>query len=209
VDGTGTLDCAGGSTDYNFVLEVDHHTNAAPQNNGGLPQDPTCSASYTDPVQGTVWHACLEQSGGSCNLNNLHPGVCNSPYHPTYTGTYPAAGMTVKLPLRLRSVSGSNGDPCDGVGDTYNVTTTFTAFLTTGTARGTVYDANNVNRKIDHGASCYGGTCVTEVTGAPAGSFCADEQATLSGTKLVTALTVLDLHSMAGDTVATVELQCQ
>ncbi|GIW43515.1 MAG: hypothetical protein KatS3mg077_0797 [Candidatus Binatia bacterium] len=208
-DGWGTLDCDGGTPNYDFWLEVDHNTNAAPQSNGGFVADASCTATYTDPLTGETWLACMEQSGGTCNLNNLHPGVCNSPYHPSYPGTFPAGGMTVRLPLRLKNVAQASGNPCDGVGDTYNVTTEFTAFLTTGTARGTVYDANNTNRKIDEGAACYGGTCVTRVTGAPVTAFCADPQASLAGVKMVTALTVLDLHSLGGDTAATVEVQCQ
>lgn len=208
-DGFGVTDCNGGSSDYNFSLAVDHNTNGAPQSNGGFPQDQSCTSTYTDPITGELWHACLEQSGGTCNLNNLHPGVCNSPYRPEYAGVFPAGGITLRLPLRLKNVAQATGNPCDGNGDTYNVTTEFTAFLTTGVARGTVYDANNADRKIDQGAPCYGGNCVTEVTGTPATAFCADPQASLSGTKLVTVLTVIDLHSLAGDAVATVELQCQ
>ncbi len=209
VDGYGVVDCVGGQSGYDFRLEVDHNTNGPPQSNGGFPADPSCSATYTDPLTNDTWHACLEQSGGTCNLNNLHPGVCNSPYHPSYSGTFPAGGMVVRLPLRLKNVSQSNGNPCDGAGDTYNVTTEFTAFLTTGTARGTVYDANNLNRKIDQGQPCYGGMCVTEVSGSPASAFCADSAASLSGVRLVTALTILDLHALGGDTAATVEVQCQ
>ncbi len=208
-DGTGVIDCGGGSPHYNFFLAVDHNTNDSPKSTGGFAKDSTCAATYQDPVTGELWQACREQTGGSCNLNNLHPGVCNSPYHPSYGGNSPAGGLTVRLPLRLKNVAQATGDPCDGVGDTYNVTTEFTAFLTTGTARGTVYDANNFDRKIDHGASCYRGSCVTEVAGIPVTAFGADPQASVAGTKLVTALTVLDLHSIAGDTVATVEVQCQ
>ncbi|MCX8072781.1 MAG: hypothetical protein N3C12_10065 [Candidatus Binatia bacterium] len=209
VDGFGQLDCDGGVANYNFRLEVDHNTNQPPQSNGGFPQDASCSATFTDAVTGQAWSACLEQSGGTCNLNNLHPGVCNSPYRPTYSGAFPAAGMTIRLPLRLKNVAGATGNPCDGVGDTYNVTTEFGAFLTTGTARGTIYDANNQNRKIDQGAPCYGGSCVTEVSGSPPAAFCGDPTASLVGTKLVSVLTVVDLHSFAGDAAATVELECQ
>lgn len=209
VDGSGILDCDGGEPNYGFLTQVDHNTNAAPQSNGGFPADPTCTATETDPVTGAISNACLEQSGGTCNANNLHPGVCNSPYHISYPNPFAAGGMTVRVPLRLKTVSSATGDPCDGVGDTYGATTDVNAFLTTGTAHGTIFDANNQNRKIDQGAPCRGGSCVTEVTGATLGTFCANPTSSISGAKIVTAIGVLDLDSTAGDTVATVELQCQ
>ncbi len=209
VDGVGILDCDGGEPNYGFLTQVDHNTNNPPQSNGGFPADPTCTATETDPVTGSISTACLEQTGGTCNANNLHLGVCNSPYHVSYPGTFGAAGMTVRVPLRLKTVSSSSGNPCDGVGDTYGASTEVSAFLTTGTARGTVFDANNENRKIDHGASCRGGSCVTQVTGVPLTNFCANPANSLSGSRMVTAIGVLDLDSTAGDTVATVELQCQ
>lgn len=209
VDGTGIVDCDGGEPNYDFLTQVDHNTNAGPQSNGGFPADPTCTATYTDPVTGAVSNACLEQSGGTCNANNLHPGVCNSPYHTTYPNSFTAGGMTVRVPLRLKTVSSSTGNPCDGVGDTYGASTEVNAFLTTGTARGTVFDSNNENRKIDQGASCRGGSCITQVTGVGLSTFCGNPAASLSGSRMVTAIGVLDLDSTAGDTVATVELQCQ
>ena len=46
-------------------------------------------------------------------------------------------------------------------------------------------------------------------SGYPASAFCADSAASLSGVRLVTALTILDLHSLGGDTAATVEVECQ
>lgn len=209
VDGTGILDCDGGEPNYGFLTQLDHNTNGAPQSNGGFPADPSCTATETDPVTGAISNACLEQSGGTCNANNLHPGVCNSPYHTSYPGSFAAAGMTVRVPLRLKTVSSSSGNPCDGVGDTYGASTEVNAFLTTGTAHGTVFDANNQNRKIDQGASCRGGSCVTEVSGATLSSFCTNPSASISGAKIVTAIGILDLDTTAGDTVATVELACQ
>ncbi len=209
VDGAGILDCDGGEPNYGFLTQVDHNTNAAPQSNGGFPADPTCTATATDPVTGSISSACLEQTGATCNANNLHPGVCNSPYFNSYPNSFASGGMTVRVPLRLKTVSSSSGDPCDGVGDSYGASTEVNAFLTTGVAHGTIFDANNQNRKIDQGASCRGGACVTEVTGTPLTTFCSNPSASLSGAKMVTAIGVLDLDSTAGDTVATVELQCQ
>jgi hypothetical protein len=211
VDGTGIVDCDGGEPNYGFLTQIDHNTNNPPQSNGGFDADPTCTATYTDPVTGSVFTACLEQSGGTCNFNNLHPGVCNSPHHFTYPNNFAAGGMTVRVPLRLKPVSSWTENPCDGVGDTYGASIEVNAFLTTGTARGTIFDSNNENRKIDQGASCRGGigVCVTQVTGAPLTSFCSNPSASLSGSKMVTAIGVLDLDSIAGDTVATVELSCQ
>ncbi len=209
VDGTGIVDCDGGEPNYDFLTQIDHNTNNSPQSNGGFPQDTTCTATYTDPVTGSVSNACLEQNGGTCNANNLHPGVCNSPYHTSYPNSFAVGGMTVRVPLRLKTVSSASGNPCDGVGDTYGASTEVNAFLTTGTARGTVFDSNNENRRIDQGASCRGGSCITQVTGSTLSTFCSNPSASLSGAKIVTAVPVLDLDSTAGDTVATVELQCQ
>jgi hypothetical protein len=209
VDGVGEVDCNGGDANYNFLSQVDHNTNAAPQSNGGFAADPTCAATYTDPVTGGVSNACLEASMGTCNANNLHPGVCNSPTHTTYSGTFATAGMSVRMPLRLKVVSAATGDACDGVGDTYSTTADVNAFLTTGSAQGTIFDSNNENRKIDQGASCRGGSCVTLVTGAPLTSFCSNPANALSGSKMVTAFGAIDLDPTAGDAVATIELQCQ
>jgi hypothetical protein len=207
-DGTGILDCDGGEPNFNLLSQIDHNTNGAPQSNGGFPADPTCSAVYTDPLTGGTSNACLEASMATCNANNLHPGVCNSPVHTTYSGTFPAAGLAVRMPLRLKVVSSSTGNECDGVGDTYSTTSEVNAYLTSGTARGTVFDSNNENRKIDQGAGCRGGSCVTQVSGAGLSTFCSSG-GSISGGKVVTAFPAIDLDSTAGDAAATVELQCQ
>jgi hypothetical protein len=211
VDGVGAVDCDGGEPNYNFLSQVDHNTNGAPQSNGGFAADPTCTATYTDPVTGGISSACREVSMGTCNAQNLHAGssLCNSPTNTSYSGTLASGGMTVRMPLRLKVVTSSTGDACDGVGDVYGTSAEVNAFLTTGQARGTVYDSNNENRRIDHGASCRGGSCVTQVTGATLSSFCSNPANSLAGARMVTAFPVVDLDSTAGDAAATIELQCQ
>jgi hypothetical protein len=207
-DGVGQIDCDGGELDYSLLSQQDHNTSTAPQSNGGFAQDTACDDTFVNEATGELSLACLESSGGMCNANNLHVGVCNSPIHTTLSGSYPAAGMTALVPLTLRVVDTASGAPCDGVGDVYSQEVELTAFLTTGIAHTTVFDANNSNRKIDQGASCRGGTCVTEVTGAPRACALIDG-GTLTGLKSVTAFPAVDLDSLAGDAGATVELTCQ
>jgi hypothetical protein len=83
------------------------------------------------------------------------------------------------------------------------------AFLTTGVAHTTVFDSNNENRKIDQGASCRGGACVTEVTGAALTSFCSNPANSLAGSRMVAAFPAVDLDTTGGDVAATIELECQ
>jgi hypothetical protein len=207
-DGSGLIDCNGGEPAYSLLAQQDHNTNAAPQSNGGFAQDTGCDDTFVSEASGDVSTACLESAGGTCNANNLHTGICNSPTHTTVSGTFASGGATVLVPLTLRVVDVASGAPCDGVGDTYSTVVDLSAFLTTGTARGTVFDANNENRRIDHGVSCRGGSCVTQVTGAPRSCALIDG-GSLAGLKSVTAFPAVDLDSLAGDAGATVELTCQ
>ena len=78
IDGAGKIDCNGGDPNIDYQSRIDHNTNTAPGVNGGLPQDPECNDTRTDP-SGGVEDACLEASGSTCNPNSPHPGLCNSP----------------------------------------------------------------------------------------------------------------------------------
>jgi len=218
VNGTGTLDCNGGESNYNFISELDHNTNGASQSNctgnnthpQACAQDTTCTASFTNPVTGAVSDACLEASMATCNAGNLHTGICNSPTRTTYSGTAPAGGLQVIEPLQLKVVGSSTGNECDGVGDTYSTTVEVEAYMTSGQAEATVFDSNNENRRIAHGAGCRGGSCVTRVTGNPATALCMNPvSGSLNGVKFVTAFSAIDLDATAGDAVATVEMTCQ
>ena len=209
-DGHGVLDCNGGEANYNMLKEVDHNTNAAAQSNGGFSADPQCDDTFTDALTGGISNACLEASAGTCNGKNLHLGVCNSPTHTTYSGTAAAGALIIRTPLVLKVVSTSTGNMCDGVGDVYSTEVEVDAYLTSGQAESTIYDANNENRKIAQGAGCRGGSCTTRVTGATLPSLCTDPiNGSLTNGKIVTAFPAIDLDSTAGDAAATVEMTCQ
>ncbi len=213
LDGFGTIDCDGGAPNYDYTVEVDHNTSTAPSTPpGGFPQDASCTQTFIDPVTGGTSSACLEASVATCNAKNIHLGVCNSAVHTTYAQptptplrAFPPGGLTIRLPLALKVLS--SGTCSSGV---FGATANVDAFLTTGQARGIVYQSNNSTKKMDEGQSVKGGTAKTQVTGTPLTAFCSNPTgSTLAGSKMVTAFPVLDLDTTAGDTVATVELTCQ
>jgi hypothetical protein len=76
------------------------------------------------------------------------------------------------LIVRLVSDVGPDMQQCTS-DDVYSAPAQFNAVLTTGTARATVFDANNVDNSLldDHFSAALPqgcSTCVTQVTGAPA-----------------------------------------
>ncbi len=175
---------------------------------GGLPQDPQCDDTRTRP-DGTIGDACLESSVGTCNLNNLHPGVCNSPVEYVESGTFPIGGARLieYLTLQLVTDVGPDGQQCTA-DDTYSAPADVRAFLTTGVARATVFDANNTdNNLLDHaGAGC--STCITQVTGAVRSCSSIIVSGRLTNMKVVTSVPFVDLESSIGDAAATVEIKC-
>lgn len=211
IDGDGKVDCNGGEPNINITTRVDHNTTNAPGSNGGLPQDLDCNDTRTDPG-GTVSNACLESPVGTCNANNIHPGVCNSPTEYVESGTFSSGSLRVSETLTLRLVSdvGGDGQQCTG-DDTYSAPATLQGFFTTGTAHTTIYDVNNVsNTMLDHlnsAGSC--GTCITEVTGLLRTCNAMLGSGGLDNLKFVGALPVLDVNTQVGDAAVTVEVECQ
>jgi hypothetical protein len=214
IDGTGKVDCNGGDPNINLNVRVDHNTANAPGSNGGLPQDPECDDTRTNP-DGATSQACLESVSGSCNANNTHPGACNSPTEYVESGTFVSGDFRVAESLSLQLVSDVGGDGIQCTADdTYSDPVVFRAFLTTGTARATIYDANNVaNSILDHqtgGAPPLGcSSCVTQVVGAPRGCSNITGSGGLKNLKLVGALPVIDIDPQVGDAGVNIEITCQ
>jgi hypothetical protein len=209
VDATGKIDCDGGEPNLDITTRVDHNTNNPPGGNGGLPQDPECDDTRTAP-DGSVSTACLESAVSTCNLNHPHAGVCNSPTEFTESGTFGAGHLriTERLTLQLVSDVGPDGQQCTS-DDTYSAPATLNAFLTTGTARATVYDANNVaDALLDHqGAGC--SSCVTQVIGVPRSCSNINSAAGVKNLMIVGALPVIDVDTSVGDAGVTVQVECQ
>jgi hypothetical protein len=209
VDATGKIDCDGGEPNLDIQTKVDHNTNNAPGSNGGLPQDPECDDTRTAP-DGSISTACLESAVSTCNLNHPHPGVCNSPTEFTESGTFGAGHLrlTERLTLQLVSDVGGDGVQCTD-DDTYSAPATLNAFLTTGTARATVYDSNNVADSLldDHANTC--SSCVTQVIGVPRSCSNINTASGVKNLMLVGALPVLDVDPSVGDAGVTVQVECQ
>jgi hypothetical protein len=214
IDAAGKIDCNGGEPNKDITTRIDHNTNNPPGTNGGLPQDPECDDTRTAP-DGSTSNACLESTGGTCNPNNTHLGVCNSPREYVESGTFASGDMRLIEPLIIRLVSdvGPDGMQCTS-DDVYSAPAQFNAILTTGTARATVYDANNVDNSLldDHFSAplpqgC--GTCITMVTGAPRSCTNINGSGGVKTLKLVTAQPAVDVDASVGDAAVTVEVECQ
>lgn len=209
IDATGKIDCNGGDPNLDIQVRVDHDTLQTPGSLGGLPQDPECDDTRVDPA-GTTSNACLESPISSCNLNALHPGLCNSPTEYVETGTFGNGHMRIAETFTLRLVSdvGPDGQQCT-TDDTYSDPATIRAFLTTGTARATVYDTNGIpNNLLDHVTTgCT--NCITAVTGAPRSCSNITGSGGVKTLKLVGALPVLDIDAAAGDAAVNLEIECQ
>jgi hypothetical protein len=209
IDTTGKIDCNGGEPNRDMQVRVDHDTNQPPGTLGGLPQDPECDDTRIDPAN-NVSSACREGPLSSCNLNSPHPGLCNSPTEYVESGTFGNGDMRVSevLTLRLVSDKGPDGIQCTA-DDTYSAPATLRAFLTTGTARATIYDTNGIaDNLLDHvttGCS----NCITQVTGAPRSCSNIMGGQGVKNLRLVGALPVIDVDASVGDAAVTMEIECQ
>ncbi len=211
IDGEGKIDCNGGEPNVNITTRADHNSANPPGSNGGFPQDPECDDTRTDPA-GNVSNACLEASMSTCNSNSPHPGACNSPTEFVESGTFASGAMRLSEVLTLRLVTdfGPDNQQCTS-DDTYSAPASLRGFFTTGTARATIYDSNNVaNAMLDHLNSPGGcGTCITEVTGVPRSCTSILGSGGLNNLKFVGALPVIDVDPSVGDAGVTVEVECQ
>jgi hypothetical protein len=150
----------------------------------------------------------------TCNVNNPHPGACNSPLEYLETGTFGSGHMRLTETLQLRLVSdvGGDGQQCT-LDDTYSAPATLRTFLTTGTARATIYDTNNIpNNLMDHltGFGALGcSNCITEVTGAPRSCTSINGSGGVRDLIMVGALAVVDIDATVGDAGVTMTIECQ
>ena len=207
-DGVGVTDCDGGTANIDYQVRRDHNTNNPPGGNGGLPQDPDCNDTRLEPDGVTVSSACLENSVGGCST--FHPGACNSPFDFVQSGTFGSGSLRITeyLQLRLVNDNGPDGQQCTS-DDNYGATTNIRAYLTTGTARGTVYDTNNsADNLLDNGgAGC--ANCITSVTGALKSCNSMINGSGLNAMRMAGALVALDVDSSAGDAAITLTATCQ
>ena len=207
-DGVGLTDCDGGTANIDYQVRRDHNTNNPPGSNGGLPQDPQCDDTRLEPDGVTTSTACLENAVGGCST--FHPGACNSPFEYVQSGTFASGSMRITeyLELRLVNDNGPDGVQCTA-DDNYGSSTDIRAYLTTGTARGTVYDTNNSdNNLLDQtGSGC--SNCITQTSGALKSCNSMITGSGLNGLKLAGALVALDVDSTAGDAAITLTATCQ
>ncbi len=215
VDALGKIDCNGGDPDLDIQVLADHDTSTPPASSGGLPQDPECDDTSTDPA-GVISNACLESSVSTCNPNHPHLGLCNSPTSYVQSGTFASGAMRLNESLTLRLVSdvGPDGIQCTA-DDTYSNPATLQTFLTTGTARATIYDTNGISGNLmDHlavgsPASLYCSNCITQVVGAPRTCTKILGSGGVTDLKLVGALPVIDIDTSVGDAAVNIEIVCQ
>ncbi len=208
-DSTGKIDCNGGDPNIDYQARLDHNTNVAPGVNGGLPQDPQCDDTRTDP-DGLIDQACLEGPGSTCNPNSPHPGLCNSPMEFVQSGTFGNGDLRLSEALTLRLVSDVGPDTIQCTDDdTYSAPATLNVFLTTGDARATIYDTNaTADSLLDHmGAGCSG--CTTQVSGLPRTcNNIVGASGSLNTLKIVGALPVVDIDTTYGDAAVNLEITC-
>jgi hypothetical protein len=181
-NGAGVIDCDGGPSQSNVIIQQDHNIDDTdPSCFGGCREDDvTCQGALLGPHRG-----------------DIGLGVCNGPLLETFTGDYAAGGARVSIPI---SYGLSTGAGLDGVfctaDDTYSSVQGVgaTLRLTTGTAGAVVLDRDNVLSE----------TIEASAVGAP--FDCNRVRAgDLAGAKLVGVLPVLDVP-IARDVILGFEL---
>ena len=225
--GDGVIGCgSNGLTDIDYNLMQDHNTSpGSPGNHGGLPDDPNCTASFTFP-SGVVSTACVEGTGAKCSTPDFeHIGVCNSPRAIEFSGGQAPRGAGLinnNTSISLLSDSGTCAETRKGDGsctfpdygpDCLPCTADDAIFTaaeniptTTGTAQGTMFDANNDPnnpQNITKDDVCGGSLCQTTITGSL--FDCdklndADPNAALAGSALAACFPTIDAAQI-GDNV--------
>jgi hypothetical protein len=207
-DSEGIIDCDGGDPDYDILVEQDHNTSDPPP--PGFAQDPECDDSVINPFFGSA-SASLE------GPSKPHPGVCNSPVHVTTSNTFAAGGMRLTERLFIRLITSgtcpADSAPFDDVAGDIDIT----GSISTGTAKGVIYNVNNIptgtmgTPGAGNGPSVCGllgsSPCTTQVVGLPFGCANIDNNVMNAG-KLGFAFTVLDIAPI-NDGVATLAIVCQ
>jgi hypothetical protein len=205
-DGSGKIDCDGGEPDYDIVAEQDHNTSDPPP--PGFPQDPECDDSFLNPIGLST--ASLE------GPSDPHPGVCNSYLKTTQSGTFAVGGVSLSERLFLRLITSGSCPADDAPFDDAAGDIDVSGSISTGTAKGVIYNLNNGPLTMGttgagNGPDICGFTgdqpCMTEVVGTPFGCSQVD-MGDLSAGKLSLAYPVLDLP-LVSDIVATLTIDCQ
>jgi hypothetical protein len=171
-DGSGIIDCDGGSQGINVLVQQDHNTTPGNAGNSGpaagLPDDPGCNLQTVLPT-GATSSACLEKT--ACALDGTHTGVCNSPLYETWSGTFRPGDMRLNITLGVSTWSspGPDGKFCTADDeDPVSAPAVDPVTLTTGTVSIKIFDANNVKgATISPDVNCGKKKCIAGNTGAP------------------------------------------
>lgn len=179
-DGTGFIDCDGGTPGIDLAVRQDHNTTpGSPGNSGsaaGLPDDPECDDTST--FRGTTTQACLEGSPCDDDGTVTHAGVCNSPLVTTGSGTFAPGDLQVTFTQGLTTLGtgdlGPDGEPCTA-DDTATPADPVTTWLGTGTTTATIFDSgSSAGNTLQSAASGAPGSCADPAAGmSVAGGFVA------------------------------------
>ncbi len=178
-DGSGTIDCDGGTVGGDIETQQDHDIGDV---------NPGCVAG------------CFERGACQGPLPGPHRGACNSEVTFTHTGTYAPGGTTLRLPLAVGIATDAG---VDGFWCTDDDSYTFRDLpswieLTTGTNTSSILDADNTAGvtlgTVDHGVAL---DCARL------------EAQDLTGAELVGALPILDVPTRDGVRDLLVRLRLQ
>jgi hypothetical protein len=118
-DGSGFIDCDGGTTPFNRVLSQDHITQDV---------DPTCSLGTPDP-------------------DPNHPGVCNGPVQLTQSGAFDPGDMQLTVTVEITTLTtaqfGVDGQPCTNDDQPSTPPAPVVVPLNSGTLNASLIDLNN------------------------------------------------------------------
>jgi hypothetical protein len=205
-DGSGIIDCDGGTQGIDTALKQDHDTTPGQAGNSGpaagLPDDPTCSIQTVLPT-GATSSACWE--GTECALDGTHTGVCNSPFYETWSGTFKPGDMRLNLVLSITTWkdAGPDGKFCTADDEEpVSAPAINPITLTTGISRVEIIDANDEKgAKIGPDLNCGKKKCIAGNTGKP--FSCANlRNAVTTGANIGGAFTSIDFT--LGDAVISI-----
>jgi len=206
-DGAGQIDCDGGDVGGDLAVSQDHNVDDDnPLCLGGCREGAACQGSQLPGPHQTPCPACLQghctsglNKGQACAATssclpsdqcvNGTLGVCNGPVRGQSTGVFAAGGMQIIVPVTINVSTDPwlDGHVCSA-DDKYAVKgVAATLRLTSGTAVGTIADADDVPAA----------TFNTTVAGAPF-SCAALQRGSFVGSRLAGVVPLLDVPEVPG-----------